>query len=71
MDLSTAVHGDGFLSEGPAEHLMKTNLALEQNFQVKTAVTGPDPGHQLEARVLNRVIRRRRPESLGSQPPDM
>ena len=56
-DLSTVVHGDDFLSEGPAENLMKMILAPEQNYQVKTEVIGPDHGQQLEARVLNRVIR--------------
>ena len=55
-DLSTVVHGDDFLSEGPADSLTKMNLALKQNFQVKTEVIGPDPGQQREARVLNRVI---------------
>ena len=34
------------------------NPALEKHFQVKTEMIGPDPGQQLEARVvLNRVIR--------------
>ena len=41
----------------PADGLIKMNLALQQNFQVKTEIIGPDPGQQLEARVLNRVIR--------------
>ena len=27
-DFSTVVHGDNFLSEGPIERLLKTNLAL-------------------------------------------
>ena len=56
-DLSTVVHGDDFLSEGLAESLMQMSLTLEQNFQVVTMVTGPDPGQQREARVLNRLIR--------------
>ena len=51
------MYGDDFLSEGPIESLQKMNLALEKNFQVKTESIGPDPGQQLEARVLNRVIR--------------
>ena len=56
-DLSTVVHGDDFLSKGPAESLMQMNLALEQNLQVKTEVIGTDPRQQREARVLNWVIR--------------
>ena len=51
------MHGDDFLSKGPAESLMKMNLALEKNFQVKTEICGPDPGQQREARLRNRVIR--------------
>ena len=56
-DLSTVVHGDDFLTEGPADSLIKMNTASEQNFQVKTEIIGPDARQQLEARVLNRVIR--------------
>ena len=36
---------------------MKMYPALQQIFQVKTEVIGPDPGQQREASVLNRVIR--------------
>ena len=43
-DLSTAVHGNDFLTEGPIESLQKMNLALEVSFQVKTEIIGPDPG---------------------------
>ena len=56
-DISTVVHGNYFLSEGPADSLMKMNLALEKSFQVKTEFIGPDPGQQREARILNRVVR--------------
>ena len=56
-DVSTVVHGDDFLSEGPLWGLENMNSALEASFQVKTEIIGPDPGQQLEARVLNRVIR--------------
>ena len=56
-DLSTVVHGDDFLTEGPIEGLQKMNTELEKSFQVKTEIIGPDAGQQLEARVLNRVIR--------------
>ena len=56
-DFSTVVHGDDFLTVGLADSLIKMNIALEQNFQVKTEIIGPDAGQQLEARVLNRVIR--------------
>ena len=56
-DLSTVVHGDDFLKEGPADSLIMMNIALEQNFQVKTEIIGPDAGQQLEARALNRAIR--------------
>ena len=51
------VHGDDFLSEGPADSLMKMNAALEKIFLVKTEVIGPEPGQQREARVLNRLLR--------------
>ena len=51
------MHGDDFLSEGPAENLTEMIFALEQTSQMKTEVIGPDHGQQLEARVLNRVIR--------------
>lgn len=56
-DVSTVVHGDDFLREGPMWGLDKMNSALAASFQVKTEIIGPDPGQQLEARVLNRVIR--------------
>ena len=56
-DLSTVVHGDDFLTEGPADILTKMNIALEHKFQVNTEIIGPFAGQQLEARVLNRVIR--------------
>ena len=51
------MHGDDFLTEGPADSLVKMNIALKQNFQVKTETIGPDAGQHLEARVFNRVIR--------------
>ena len=56
-DLSTVVHGDDVLTEGPADGLMSMNFALEQNFQVKTDIIGPDPGQQQVARVLDKLIR--------------
>ena len=52
------VHGDDFLSEGPADSLKKMNDALKKDFQVKTEVIGHDPGQVREARVLNHIIRR-------------
>jgi hypothetical protein len=51
------VHGDDFLTEGPIESLHMMNTELEKSFQAKTEIIGPDPGQQLEARVLKRVIR--------------
>ena len=57
LDISKVVHGDDFLIEGPADRLMKMNLALEKSFQAKTEVIAPDPGQQREARILNRVVR--------------
>ena len=56
-DISPVVHGDHFLSEGPADSLMKMNLAVEKIFQVKTDVIGPNPGQQREAKMFNRVVR--------------
>ena len=55
-DISTVVQGTDFLSEGPAESLLKIHLAHE-NFQVKSEVIVPDLEQQREARVLNQVIR--------------
>ena len=55
--MSTVVHGDDFLMEGTADSFIKMNLALEQKFQVKTEIIGLDAGQQLEARVVNRMIR--------------
>ena len=55
--MSTVVHGDDFLIEWPADGLLKMNVALNQNFHVKTEILGPDPGQHREARFLNRVIR--------------
>ena len=43
-DVSTVVHGDDFLSEGPAVGLKRMNDAFEKEFQVKTEVVGLDPG---------------------------
>ena len=51
------VHGDDFLAEGPIESLQRMNAEFKKSFQVKTESIGPDPGQQLEAWVLNRVIR--------------
>ena len=51
------MHGDDFLSEGRIEGLQKMNFSLGKSFQVKAEIIGPDPGQQLEARALNRVIR--------------
>ena len=48
-DLSTVNHGDDFLTEGPADGLIKMSIALEQSFQVKTEITCPDAGQKLEA----------------------
>ena len=45
-DVSTVVHGDDFLSEGPTWSLEKMNTALEASFQVKIEIIGPDPGQQ-------------------------
>ena len=56
-DIRTVVHGDEFLSEGPAESLKMMKDALEKEFRGKTELIGPDPEQQLEARVLNWVIR--------------
>ena len=55
--MSTVVHGDDLFTERPADSLIEMNIALKRNSQMKTEVIGPDAGQQLEARVLNRVIR--------------
>ena len=55
--MSTAVHGDDFFSEGPADNLQKIKDGLEKEFHVKMEGVGPGPGQVFEARVLNRIIR--------------
>ena len=55
-DICTVVHGDDFLSVGPAENLKKMDTAMRAKFKVKTEVIGPDSEQVRQARFLNRVI---------------
>ena len=38
------VHGDDFLSDGPADSLLKMNTALQKNRLVKAEIIGSIPG---------------------------
>ena len=58
-DICTVVHGDDFISEGPAEELAWLRKGLEKEFEIKTEVLGPDAkaGEVSEVRFLNQAIR--------------
>ena len=51
------VHGDDFISTGPASSLKWLEKALSAEFKIKTNLIGPDKGDDKELKVLNRIIR--------------
>ena len=55
--ISVTVHGDDFTSTGRERELGWMELELQENFEIKTEILGPDAArHKQEIRILNRVI---------------
>ena len=54
--LFTAVHGDDFLTEGPADGLAKKDAAFRKAFHVRADDVVSDEGQVREARVLIGII---------------
>ena len=55
-NIRTVVHGDDFLSVGPQEELKRMKMQLEERFDLKSSVLGPDKGEQREIRNPNQVM---------------
>ncbi len=54
--ISTTVHGDDFASTGRESDLRWFEKRMASEFEIKTDVLGPGPGHKRQLRVLNRII---------------
>ncbi len=54
--ISTTVHGDDFTSTGRESDLRWFEKRMASEFEIKTDVLGPGPGHKRQLRVLNRII---------------
>lgn len=50
------VHGDDYASTGMMKDLTWMKQCLENKYQVKTQMLGPNEGHTKQIKVLNRVI---------------
>ncbi len=55
--IDTLIHGDDYVSIGPASGLHWLRVELEKRFALKTHIIGPESGDDKEAKVLNRIIR--------------
>ena len=51
------VHGDDFVTTGPAENLDWFDRMLKGAFEIKTDRIGSDANKKKELKVLNRIIR--------------
>lgn len=54
--IRTYVHGDDYVSTGQPEQLRWLQIQLEQSYQVKTQVLGPDNNHLKQVKIFNRVV---------------
>ena len=54
--IRAVVHGDDFLSEGPANNLKKMDAAMRKSFSLNTEILGGDPVDVQAIKVLNRQI---------------
>ena len=50
------VHGDDYVSIGLLDQLMWLKGKLEDNYQVKTQIVGPDDNQMQEIKILNRIV---------------
>ena len=50
------VHGDDYVSTGTSENLNWLKAQLENKYQVKTQVLGPEEGQAKEVKILNRIV---------------
>ena len=55
--LRTLVHGDDFVTVGPAEEAKWLHTELSKKFEVQTALVGRGEECVPEARILNRIVR--------------
>ena len=56
-DLSVTVHGDDFTTTGPESELIWLRSAMEQKYEIKSNILGPEPQHAQEMKILGRILR--------------
>ncbi len=56
-ELALTVHGDDFTVAGPTDSLLWLKDGMENKYDVKTSILGPEEGMEREIRVLNRTLR--------------
>ena len=56
-DLSVTVHGDDFTTTGPESDLIWLRSAMEQKYEIKSSILGPEPKHVQEVKILGRTLR--------------
>ena len=56
-DLSVTVHGDDFSTTGPENELIWLRSAMEQKYEIKSSILGPEPKHVQEVKILGRTLR--------------
>ena len=56
LGIRTVVHGDDFVSEGPANSLKEIDAMLRDHFEIKTEVLGPEKECVQQLKILNRVV---------------
>ena len=54
--IRTLVHGDDYVSIGKPQHLNWMREMLEEKYQIKTQVLGPEKNHVQQVKILNRII---------------
>ena len=54
--IRTYVHGDDYVSTGTRQQLDWMKKRLEQKYQVKTQLLGPEKHHQQETKIFNRIV---------------
>ena len=56
-DLSVTVHGDDFTTTGPESELIWLRSAMEQKYEIKSSILGPESRHVQEVKILGRTLR--------------
>ena len=54
--IRTYVHGDDYVSTGKTENLQWMEARLEEKYQIKTQLLGPEKNQEKEVRILNRIV---------------